>query len=435
MLPMSDESLAAPLDPELLAGRSREASGEDAPSIVLLETLLESLADGVFAFDRNGRIIYWSPSLERLTGRDAASAMDQPASRVLGKITSKIADSGNQTISGLITTGPESLPVRITVVQALGAGGVRLGKVCAVTDMRGEWNARAVNIQSQALANLGKSVSWAVHQIRNPLGASLGFTDLLARDLANSKSAPLLNKVREGLREIDHRIGEILSYARPKPMLFEENDLAAMIRQVVETIDARFPDHQNIEVSSPLKLSLVCDCRQLVHALENLIVNAIEAAGQDGRVQVVLQSTGLPGEETRMCLTGNHPATVRLLIRNSKSTTDPDLIANMFEPFASSKTGGTGLGLPLAKRIVQMHLGDIEAVSAGGWTTFVLTLPREITAERKVKSSVAEEVLERMTIKEIAGSLAISENEAVAPIPVLTRCDSEPELNHRQRRR
>ncbi len=417
MLPISDNTQSSVRGIDFETDGAIYSPYQDVPSIALLETLLESLADGVFAHDRQGRIIYWSPSLERLTGRDADSAMGRKTEQIVGKIAAKIAASDNGTVSGLITTGPESLPVRITVVQVPGASGVRMGKVCAVTDMRGEWNARAVNIQSQALANLGGSVAWAVHQIRNPLGASLGFTDLLARDLAESESAPLLEKVREGLREIDHRIGEILSYARPKPLQFEETDLVSLITSVVEATNARFPDHQEIEVTSALKLMMVCDSMQLVHAVENLIVNAMEAAGSDGRVQVMLQSSaeiqGKSGSSTA------RDDSIRLLIRNSKSTDDPDLIANMFEPFASSKTGGTGLGLPMAKRIVQMHLGDIEVLSAGGWTTFVMTLPREIAAGRKVETSIVEEVLERITVKEIAGSLTIGEAETDLKQPAL----------------
>lgn len=365
----------------------------DAPrSVALLESLLESLADGVFALDRHQGVIYWSPSLERLTGRDAVATVGKPAGLVLGKLAAKIRTISDGTVNGLLSAAPVPIPVKLTVIQAYGVGGVRVGKVCAVSDLREQWRQRNQNLQSQALANLGHSVACAVHQIRNPLGASLGFSDLLARDLKETESAPLLEKIREGLGEIDRRIGEILSYARPKPLLYEKVDLSVLIEGVIESISARFPDAPAFEVSLPPGIAMDCDPSQLRQAIENLMVNAVEAAGDNGRIKLVLQS------KTETDGVVNESGNLRILIRNTGTLAEPNLLTDMFEAFESSKTGGTGLGLPLAKRIIQMHRGDIEAINAGGWTTFVLTLPQELTetSQEKTPPELDRKLLERI---------------------------------------
>lgn len=339
-------------------------------SISFLETILESLCDGVLALDRRGRILYWSPSCERLTGIPAGAAAGREALEVLGTLGARLAEIDEGSVQDLLEVGQGQLPVGVTIVRATGPGGVCIGKVCAVTDMRGEWQERARRERLEALARLGKGVAWAVHQIRNPLGAAAGFTDLLERELQGASPAGLLEKVRESLREVERRIGEILTYVHPRPLQLVQTDLARLVARVAEDVKARFPKGPSVEAHLPGSLSLVADPEQLRQAIENLLVNASEAAGCGGRIVLLLQR-GQPGP--RLAEAGS----VRLLIRNTGGDLSPKAPGALFEPFASTKMRGTGLGLPLAKRVVQAHGGEIEALSAGGWTTFVVTLPRE----------------------------------------------------------
>jgi two-component system, NtrC family, sensor histidine kinase AtoS len=391
MSPILNNELARPSERVSLDLRSGP-SADEPRSVALLESLLESLADGVFALDRHQGVIYWSPSLQRLTGRDATAAAGKPALTVLGELAGKISTISDGTVTGLLAAAPVPIPVKVTVIQAYGAGGIRVGKVCAISDLREQWRQQNQSLRTRALANLGHSVACAVHQIRNPLGASLGFSDLLARDLAGTESAPLLGKIREGLGEIDRRIGEILSYARPKPLLYEKVNLSELITTVVESINARFPDAAPVEVSTPDGVTMDCDPAQIQQALENLLVNAVEAAGDEGRTKIVLQGA----DPTSQRETDRRE--IRLLIRNTGTLTEPNLLGDMFEAFESTKNGGTGLGLPLAKRIIQMHRGDIEAISAGGWTTFVLTLPPEVSEidAEKTSPELDRKLLERI---------------------------------------
>jgi signal transduction histidine kinase len=355
-----------------LADASTGALGEARRALVLLETILEELCDGVLAVDQRGRVIYWSPSCERLTGRGAAAVLGRPADEALGGLAAELGAADAGPVDGLLGRGA-GVPVRIRAVRASGEGGVRIGHVYALTDLRGAWEQQAEDERQAALAELGRGVAWAVHQIRNPLGAAAGLADLLARDLAGAPGAQLLGKVREGLREVDRRVGEILAYARPRPLQLELYDVTRMVRQVAGDVRARFPSGPTIESGRRAALPLLCDPAQLQQALENLLVNAAEAAGADGRVNLLVQrgSAGAqaPGSET-----------VRLLIRNTGAELPADALGSVFEPFSSSKLRGTGLGLPLAKRIVEAHGGRIEALSAGGWTTFVVTLPTNALA-------------------------------------------------------
>ncbi|MCK4306415.1 MAG: PAS domain-containing protein, partial [Candidatus Eisenbacteria sp.] len=206
-------------------------------SIAFLESMLEGLCDGVLALDQHSRVLYWSPSCEHLAGFSAASAIGAIAGDVLGELlAARLREVEEGTVEGLLSTPAGPVPVRAIVVRVGGPGGVHIGKVCAIRDLRGEMEHRAAGKRVEALAELGQSVACAVHQIRNPLGAAAGFADLLARDLRDSPSAELLEKIREGLREMDRRIGEILTYARPRPLQPDQVDLSRLVAQVVEEV-------------------------------------------------------------------------------------------------------------------------------------------------------------------------------------------------------
>ncbi|MBM3317898.1 MAG: PAS domain-containing protein [Candidatus Eisenbacteria bacterium] len=338
---------------------------DDAATVVLLESLLEHLADGVLAVGRDGRVSYWSDTLGALTGLSAARALDRPVGELLPDFAAAFSGDAAQVAAGRLSAGRGELPLRLAVVRVQGPSGITLGRAAAVTDLRREQEARAAREQQAALTQLGQMMATAAHQLRNPLGACLGFLGLLERDLAGGPSAALLGRVREGLGEMDRRIGELLGYARPRPLEARRFDLAALLRDVAAGAAARFGGGPRFETRLPPRFELRGDADQLRQACENLLVNAAQAAGATGRVRLLL----------RAARTGGGRTSARILVRNTGARLAPGELPQLFEPFVSRTRGGTGLGLPLARRIVEAHGGRIEALSAGGWTTFVAVLP------------------------------------------------------------
>lgn len=384
MLPSDPSAAARPASPAAASASSPPVAGwptlpgaeaAEHQTVVLLETLLERLADGVLVLDRRERVSYWSPSAERLTGRAAKEVLGSPAETILGGLATELARLGEGDTTGLLETPRGRLPVRVVVMKATGTGGVHLGRVCALTDLQAVWMERAQQTRLERLATLGRSLASAVHQIRNPLGATMGFADLLERDLRGGPAHGLALRIRDGFAEINRRIDELLCYARPRPLQLEEVDLADLVEQVGQQVAARFPDGPRTELALGRGAGIQADPRQLGQALENVWVNACEAAGDAGRVRVLLQAGPVEAETAEALEVADAPETVRLLVRNDGPGLAPELLRSIFEPFQTQKPGGTGLGLALARSIVTSHGGELEAVSAGGWTTFVLTLP------------------------------------------------------------
>ncbi len=361
--------------PEMGAGVVTGADTQ-APAVAsetLLENLLEHLADGVFTTNRRGRILYWSHSAERLTGIDAERARGRSAREVLGPQLAPLLEGPPGTHEVLCEFATGAFPLRVATVVVAGPGGTILGRACALRDLRARFDERAQQRQQDALASLGRTVATVVHQLRNPLGAALGFLGLAQQGAATGDVGRAIAKAREGLLEVDRRIGELLTYMRPRPLRLGRTDLRLLIASTLEDVAARFPQGPRFELQVPVHLTAIADPDQVRQALENLMVNAAEETGPAGRVVVLGQ--------TRQRASGE--SEVRLLVRNTGGQLAPTDLALIFEPFISRKNGGTGLGLPLARRIAEDHGGSLAAVSAGGWTTFVITLPEKPTTAGK----------------------------------------------------
>jgi signal transduction histidine kinase len=341
------------------AGADDGALEQARRSVALLESLLDALADGVLALDRRGRVIHWSRSLAALTSIPATEALGRSGGELIGELADRVIAEPRGASNGCLQLpNGRELPVRVVAVRSRGAGGVVVGWVCAVTDLRGRWAERAEVQRETALAELGR-----------------GLAELLERDLEGTDAVRLAGKIRDSLEEVDRRIGEVLTFARPRPLdvaAFSARDLVAA---VIEQVRARFPNGPAIALEAPEPVELRADRNQLGQALENLLANACEAAGPRGDVRLLLQR--VPA--------GPEPGAgdVRVLIRNTGEQLPPERLQEIFEPFRSGKSGGTGLGLPLARRIVRDHGGRITALSAGGWTTFVVTLPGDVVTDEE----------------------------------------------------
>ncbi len=224
-------------------------------------------------------------------------------------------------------------------------------------------------IRSERLAAIGKIAAQITHEVRNPL-SSIGLNaEQLDEELAGlpaETAAEARTLARAIVKEVD-RLTEItedyLRFARmPKPRL-EREELRAVLGSL---LDFQRPDLLKRKVSldlvvPPHECPLACDEQQLRQALLNLVRNAGEAMPAGGALKLTLSDEN---------------SGYRLDISDSGQGIAPDHLARVFEPFFSTKQGGTGLGLALTQQIVVEHGGSISVTSeAGRGTTFTVHLP------------------------------------------------------------
>ena len=224
--------------------------------------------------------------------------------------------------------------------------------------------------RAEHLATLGEMAAGLAHEIRNPLAGIAGVMEIVGRDLpSNSPAVSVLGEVRHEVVHINKIVTELLEIARPKPPVFRPGDLAAVAQHAcLFARDQASARQVTLEVlkGDPLPV-LEFDAGQIHQVILNLVLNAVQACNKGGSVLVEFSSA---------------ESTVTATVTDNGNGIPPDVLPNIFRPFFTTKGNGTGLGLSLARRLVEDHGGRLEATSElGKGSQFALVLPKTRSTE------------------------------------------------------
>jgi len=218
--------------------------------------------------------------------------------------------------------------------------------------------------RAEHLATLGELAAGLAHEIRNPLGGIAGVIEIIGRELPESSpSRDVLKEVQKEVLHIKKILSDLLEYARPRPPEMRPADLYATAEHAVILARQQAMSRPiRIEIQPAENLPPVeHDPSQIQQVLLNLLLNAIQAIEGAGRIQVELAL---------------RDAMVAVNVSDSGRGIAPELLPNLFRPFFTTKGTGTGLGLSLARRIVEDHGGRIEVESTvGSGSRFSVWLP------------------------------------------------------------
>src|SRR5580692_1237022 len=218
--------------------------------------------------------------------------------------------------------------------------------------------------RAEHLATLGEMATGLAHEIRNPLAGIAGVIEIIGRDLPSSSPARAVVKdVRQEIARIDHIVTDLLQTARPHPPTVRKSDLNTTVEHAVMLgRQQAMAKPVEIELHKDSTLPDVeHDSDQIHPVLLNLLLNALQAIDRQGKVEVTLAQRG--------------PNAVVEVTDNGRGIA-PENLPNIFRPFYTTKGEGTGLGLSLARRIIEDHQGRIDVTSTvGKGTTFAVVLP------------------------------------------------------------
>jgi signal transduction histidine kinase len=264
----------------------------------------------------------------------------------------------------------DRLAAVLTAMAVLGLGALGMATIFYMQN-RHLADIRALEAEmarGERLATVGNLAAAVAHEIRNPLSAvSMGLQRLRAEfdPVEREEYRRMVDLVQGEVRRLNAIVEEFLSLARPirlSPGPVPVADLLGEIRQLIEP-QARAAGIA-VEQEIPAALGdVAADRDRLKQVLLNLVLNAIEAMPAGGRLTLGAAISG--------------PALV-LTVADTGSGIAPELLPRVFEPYVTTKTKGLGLGLAIARRIVEAHGGRIEAEGrAGQGTRFRITLPRD----------------------------------------------------------
>ena len=208
--------------------------------------------------------------------------------------------------------------------------------------------------RAEHLATIGELAAGLAHEIRNPLAGIAGVVEVMGKELPEqSSSRAVLPEVQGEIQHIQSILNDLLAYARPRPPEFHPADLNTTIEQAVFLARQQVRTRP-IEIAFESTKSLpkvVHDPVQIQQVILNLLLNGIQAIPNKGKIEVTLRS--------------EHGFAVIRITDNGKGIAKESL-PKIFKPFFTTRKEGTGLGLPLAKGIVESHKGRIEVSSEPG---------------------------------------------------------------------
>jgi signal transduction histidine kinase len=225
--------------------------------------------------------------------------------------------------------------------------------------------------RAEHLATLGEMAAGLAHEIRNPLAGIAGVIEIIGRDLPSTSPARAVVKdVRLEIAQIDRILTDLLETARPHRPHISRGNLNTTVEHTVMLV------RQQV-LSRPIKIELERapdlpevehDSDQIHQVLLNLLLNAVQAieGGGAGTVRVKI---------------GSRERYATVVVSDTGRGIPAQHLSNIFRPFFTTKGNGTGLGLSLARRIVEEHHGRIEVTSVvGKGSQFEVCLPFQLPA-------------------------------------------------------
>ncbi len=221
-------------------------------------------------------------------------------------------------------------------------------------------------------AMVGRLASGIAHEIRNPLNFINLSIDHLQASFApkeESNRAPfthILTTIKDELARLNRMVSDFLSYGRPAKLKLREVDARVLVEEVRDLVSAKAGE-QGVKITIARnghgETKINADPEQIKTCFSNLMINAVQAMTSGGELQVTMRPLN---------------AHLEIEFADTGSGILPENMGQIFEPYFSTKETGIGLGLPLTKKILEEHGGQIAVTSeVCNGTTFTVTLPRD----------------------------------------------------------
>lgn len=246
---------------------------------------------------------------------------------------------------------------------------------------------RSLSHRNAARSVAGMS-SMLAHEVKNPLAGISGAAQLLEMN-ADEGDRELVELIRDEVARIAGLLQRVEQFGEIGPPMRQAVNIHDVLDRAVRSAKAGFAQHLRVTVEYDPSLPLTyADPDQLMQALQNLLKNAAEAAPRVGGA-IAIRTAYRAGMKVLTPAGTRESLPLEIAISDNGPGIPEDLQRHIFEPFVSSKSTGSGLGLALVSKIIADHGGVIRCESEQGWTRFRLQLP--VASEEIAPVTVSEE--------------------------------------------
>jgi two-component system sensor histidine kinase FlrB len=314
-----------------------------------LQSLLDLLPGGVIVIDGQGVVREANPVARNLLGQPLVGMLWR---EVISRNFAPREDDGHE----ISLKDGRRLSIATRSLHA------EPGQLVLLTDLTETRRLQDQLSRHERLSALGRMVASLAHQIRTPLSAALLYASHLTEQvLPVEQQQRFAGRLKERLHELEHQVRDMLIFARGELPLPDRLAPKALFDALRSAAEPHVLDMQVRWQCDSRAGELLCNRDTLVGTVLNLIENAIQAGGREARLKIHLYQRG---ETLRLCISDNGPGI------------DSATLARLGEPFFTTKTTGTGLGLAVVKAVARAHQGDVQLRSRPGrGTCAILTLP------------------------------------------------------------
>ncbi len=240
--------------------------------------------------------------------------------------------------------------------------------VAIILDITERKRAEERALQAERLAAIGQTVAGLAHESRNAFQRSQACLEMLALELeGRPNELELVDRVQRALDHLHHLYEEVRDYAAPIKLDRQSCNLAHLWRDAWSHLELmrKQKNVELLEATGDGDLTCEVDWFQMGQVFRNILENAINACPEPGKIAIV-------GRETKI----DDRAGIEILIRDNGPGIPPAVKQRVFDAFFTTKTKGTGLGMAIARRIVDAHGGQIVIGDSSPGAEIMITLPR-----------------------------------------------------------
>ena len=347
-----------------------------------LESLVEHLEDAVALFNPAGELLFTNPAMQSTF---PAGGIGRPVSALVAS-DHAYRTLVEETLATRRSRGPVQLgDDQLAIAHAItGAGGDLVGILLVVRNLAYVSKMQSTIAYSRKLVALGRLTAGIAHEVKNPLNAMMIHLELLRMKIRKGALVPAgagpealdavpadegllqhVGVIEREIRRLDEVVQGFLKFTRPEDLRLQAVRVSALFDELLPIIRIEAEKH-NVRVMVEAvdgQLAVNGDAAMLRQAIVNLAINACQAMPSGG----TLRLKAAPAARNR----------VALRVEDTGVGIPPEHLDRIFDLYFTTKDHGTGIGLSMVYRIIQMHDGEVEVESTPGrGTTFTVLLPQ-----------------------------------------------------------